>query len=230
MHYQGKNVIMICFVVALKSEAEKLLNSVENLKEITLADKKAFACNIRGVPAVIAICGVGKVSAALTTQLLIDEYHPDFIFNFGTCGGMNGNVEILKYYAVEKCCQFDFDLSELDDVSIGYIQEYDTVFFPAYTENLNFLNKTSLATADRFINSKRDVEIINELGCSIGDMEGGAIAQVCKSNKVPLVMIKGISDVNGSGIAPEQFYRNLKTVANGFPEIIFKAVDIICKK
>ena len=29
---------------------------------------------------------------------------------------MNKKVDILKYYAVDKCCQFDFDLRELEGV------------------------------------------------------------------------------------------------------------------
>ena len=115
---------MICFVIALQSEADSLLNRVENLKEIKLADKKAYTCTLCGTETVIAISGIGKVSAALTTQLLIDKYSPEYIFNFGTCGGMNESVQILKYYAIEKCCQYDFDLSELDNALTGKYWEY----------------------------------------------------------------------------------------------------------
>jgi hypothetical protein len=43
-------------------------------------------------------------------------------------------------------------------------------------------------------------------------------------------MIKGISDVHGNGTAQEQFFKNLKQVSLGFPNIIFNAVDEIYKK
>ncbi len=220
---------MICFVIALQSEADSLLNRAENLKEIKLADKKAYTCTLCGTQMVVAISGIGKVSAALTTQLLIDKYSPDYIFNFGTCGGMNDSVQILKYYAIQKCCQYDFDLSELDNVPVGYIQEYNTVYFNNYTNGLDFLEKRNLASADKFTNKDKDIALINSMNCSVCDMEGGAIAQVCTSNNVPLVMIKGISDVQGSGTAPEQFYKNLKTVGAGFPDVIISAVKSILK-
>ena len=220
---------MICFVIALQSEANSLLDRVENLKEIKLADKKAYTCTLCGAETVIAISGIGKVSASLTTQLLIDKYSPTHIFNFGTCGGMNESVQILKYYAIEKCCQYDFDLSELDNVPVGYIQEYDTVYFNTYTNGLDFLEKRNLASADKFTNKEKDIALINSMNCSVCDMEGGAIAQVCTSNNVPLVMIKGISDVQGSGTAPEQFYKNLKAVGAGFPNVIINAVKSILK-
>lgn len=221
---------MIGFVVALYSEAELLLNTLDNVEEFYIADKKAYSFNIYNQHAVLVISGIGKVSAALSTQLLIDKYTPDFIVNFGTCGGMDNKVEILKYYAVDKCCQFDFDLKELDGVPLGYIQEYKSVYFYPSLSGLEFLEKASLASADRFTNAKNDIDaIVNEVKCSLRDMEGGAIGQVCTSNNVPLFMIKGVTDVYGSGTAQEQFYKNLKQVGAGFPQIIIKAVESIIK-
>ena len=220
---------MICFVIALKKEAQELLNRAENLKEFLIADKPCYSCTLNGKEVIIAISGIGKVSAALTTQLLIDKYNPKFIFNFGTCGGMNNSVEILNYYLIDKCCQFDFDLRELDGVPLGYIQEYNTVYFDTYTNGLDFLKTSRVASADRFNNNIIDIDAINQIGCSLRDMEAGAIAQVCTSNNVPLVMVKGISDVYGNGTAQEQFYQNLLTVGKGFPDIILKVLDIISK-
>ena len=219
---------MIGIVVALPSEVKKLLEHVQELKSIKLADKTAYSCKLCGHDTVIAISGIGKVSAALTTQLLIDKFAPDFILNFGTCGGTNDSVKILNYYAINKCCQYDFDLRDLDGVPLGYIQEYDTVFFKANTDELS-LEKTSLASADRFTNKQIDVDSINEIGCSLCDMEGGAIAQVCTSNNTPLYIIKGITDVFDSGANEEQFFSNLNKVSEGFPTVIIRAVEEICK-
>lgn len=220
---------MIGIVVALYSEVKYLLEKVESLFEFKLADKRAFSCKINGKEVIIAISGIGKVSAGLTTQLIIDRYNPEFIINFGSCGGMNNSVKILNYYTIDKCCQFDFDLTDLENVPLGYIQEYDTVFFPTKVNGLEFLPNTSLATADRFICKDSDIKSINDLGCSVGDMEGGAIAQVCTSNDVPLYIIKGITDIVNNGTAQNQFFENLQTVTKGFPDIIFKAIKQIKK-
>lgn len=216
---------MFGIVVALKAEAKSLLNIAKIKKEFNLADKPAYLCEIDGKECVLVISGIGKVSAALTTQLLIDNYNLDFILNYGTCGGTNDNVKITNYYVVDKCCQYDFDLTDLDPVPIGYIQEYDTVFFQTHTNGINFLDKTSLASADRFTHKLTDIQTINDMGCSICDMEGGAIAQVCCSNSMPLVLIKGITDVYGSQTAPQQFMQNLSIVSNGFTAIIRKVIS-----
>ena len=218
---------MICFVVALKKEAELLLERSKNLKSFKIADKIAYSFNLEDKECVLVVCGIGKVSAGLTAQILIDKYNPSYIFNFGTCGGMNDSVKILNYYTVEKCCQYDFDVSAIDDVPVGYIQEYDRVYFDACVNGLDFLEKRNIASADKFTHKDEDVKIINDMNCSICDMEAGAIAQVCTSNNVPFVAIKGISDVHGKGTQPEQFFVNLKKVGDGFPDIIIKAINNI---
>lgn len=220
---------MFGIIIALHSEAKALLSSVENLKKIELIDKEAYMAEICGHKAVIAISGIGKVNAGLTTQLVIDKFNPDFILNFGTCGGMNDSVEILQYYAITKCCQFDFDLRELDGVPLGYIQDYDRVFFPTQTKGIEYLKTSVVASADRFNNSGIDIKSINDMGASLRDMEAGAIGQVCLSNAVPLYMIKGISDVYGSGTAQEQFFRNLNAVSEGFPKVVLTAISNIIK-
>lgn len=218
---------LYCFVVALKKEAQGLLNKATDLKEFNIADKPAYSCKLNDKDCIIAISGIGKVSSALTTQLLIDKYNPKFIINFGTCGGINNSVKILNYYAIEKCCQYDFDLSTLDNVPVGYIQEYDTVFFNTYTKGLDFLPKSIVASADKFTSKESDVNIINDMGCSVCDMEAGAIAQVCTSNEVPFIAIKGISDVHGSGVQEEQFYKNLSKVGENFPDVILKVLNAL---
>ena len=219
---------MIGIVIALHSEAQALLERVDNLCKINLLDKEAYSATINGRDVVIVISGIGKVNSGFVTQAIIDKYSPDFILNFGTCGGLNNSVEILNYYAIEKCCQYDFDLTELDPVPLGYIQDYDCVFFPTSTLGLENMKKSVLASADKFTSKKSDVDTINQMGCSLCDMEGGAIAQVCLSNKTPLYMIKGISDVHGSGTAQEQFFKNLKQVGANFPNIIIDAIEKIC--
>ena len=60
-------------------------------------------------------------------------------------------------------------------------------------------------------------------------MEGGAIAQVCTSNNVPVYIIKGVSDIHGNGTAQEQFFKNLQTVGDNFPLVIVKAIKNIAK-
>lgn len=221
---------MIGIIVALNSEAKTFKDIIENKTAVQLADKKGFVGKIDGKDVALFISGIGKVNAALTAQAVIDAYSPDYVINFGTAGGMNSNVEIMKYYIIDKCCQYDFDVSVLDNVPVGYIQDFNGIYFNCYTEELDFLPFSNVASGDRFNNDLNDIGTINGLNCSLRDMECGAIGQVCTSNNVPLIAIKGVSDVFGSGTAEEQFVKNLNDVSNGFKDIIKKVIRVLsCK-
>lgn len=211
---------VIGLVVALQKEALPFLSEINAIDAGSIANKKIYVGKVADKTIYLIISGIGKVSAALSTQILIDKYNPDVIINFGTVGGIDKGVVAKKYYAVEKCCQYDFDLSDLDDVSVGYIQDYDTVYFPVSTDKLENLDKVSLATSDRFTCKENDVNTVKQLQCSLCDMEGSAVAQVCVSNNTPVYIVKGVTDVFGSGANAEQFNENLKAVSSGFPHVI----------
>ncbi len=215
----------ICFVIALNSEAKSFLDVIENKKEIRIADKIAYTGTILNKKIVVAISGIGKVNASLTAQALIDKFSPDFVFNFGTAGGTNSSVQIKRYYLIDKCCQFDFDLFELDGVPVGYIQDYKGIFFKCYTHLIDFLPLAQVASADRFSDDVRDNQTINAMPCNLRDMEAGAIGQVCTANGVKFIAVKGVTDVYKNGTSAEQFVKNLNEVSHGFADVIKKILE-----
>lgn len=214
---------MIGIVVALNAEAKGVIEKTSAVEKTTKNGKKIYFGTLGNDNFVLIISGIGKVNAAFSTQYLLDNYPVEYIFNFGSCGGIKGKTDILKYYAVDKCCQYDFDLSALDNVPVGYIQDYDRVYFTPNTDKLNFLPTAGLASSDRFTEKEKDVKTVSDLGCSLFDMEGGAIAQVCTANDIPYYIFKGITDVHGSGNDQNTFFENLNKVCAGFYDIFVKA-------
>lgn len=216
----------ICFIVALEKECKYLLPHIKNANKTTLCDKNCYTGELNGLNVALIVCGIGKVNAAMSTQIAIDTFSPNSILNFGSAGGLNGKVKPLEFYQIEKCCQYDFDLSKIDNVPVGYIQDYDCVYFKAETTD-GFLPSVSLATSDRFTSEKSDLDVVASLSCSVFDMEGCAIAQVCRANNVKCHIIKGISDVNGSEIQAEQYFKNAEAVYKGLPETIITFTEYL---
>ena len=216
---------IIGIIVALHKEAENVITKTNANIEPAKNGKKIFTGTIKSHRFVLIESGIGKVNAALSAQYLIDNFPIDYIINFGSVGGISGKTETLEFYRVEKCCQYDFDLSAIDNVSVGYIQDYDSVYFYPNTDKLSFLKPANLATSDRFTEKQTDVDTVSDLGCNIFDMEGGAIAQVCTANNIPFYMFKGVTDIHGSWNDEKTFYRNLKAVCNGFYDILIKIFD-----
>ena len=217
---------MIGIVVALKPELNNLLNFASDIKEQNISGKTFITCKIANKDVCIAISNVGKVASAMTTQILIDNFSTSVIINFGSVGGLKDNVEALNLYSVEKCCQYDFDLSELDKCPVGFNQNYDSLYIDLDKRNFN-LKRVKLATSDRFTCKESDIALVNTVGADIYDMEGCAIAQVCLSNKIQLIMIKGVTDVYGSGIVSEQFIKNLNKVGELLSAKILEVIEKI---
>lgn len=154
---------------------------------------------------VIACCGgVGKVNAAMATQLCIDRFHPDLVLNVGVAGCFE-EVPIGTLVLAEGFMQHDFDTSAIDGPdALGLIATVNRKVLPtAYHEKAlaamdaaGLAYRTGLvATGDWFAVPGERVDFIREhfrpLLC---DMEGCAAAQVCYRNGVKFMAIKSVSD------------------------------------
>lgn len=200
---------MIGCVVAMDSEAEALLTQMEAENISTVYGKPVYAGKAFGKDVTLVICGVGKVNAAAGACAAIRK-GADVVLNFGVAGGLNDKTEVAEIYAIEKAVQYDFDLTQIDGGKIGTLDGETENFLPLLTPaSLDFARR-ALGTGDRFNDSAADHALLLELGCDIRDMEGGAIAEVCKYAGLPCAIVKSISDVYGSGSTTEQYRKNLK--------------------
>ena len=157
------------------------------------------------------VCGIGKVNAAAATMKAICE-GADEIWNVGLCGGFGDGMEVGDVYAVESAVEYDFDLAQLNGTRIGQLNEFDTPYLPLakieFPEGFAFASRI-LATGDRFNDSESDNDlIVRDLGASLRDMEGAAIAHVCTNAHVPFRSLKCVSDVAGKGSMTGQYEVN----------------------
>ena len=156
---------------------------------------------------VLVECGVGKVNAARTTQLLIDNYSVDYIINVGSAGAVNPNLKVKDVVIANSLIQYDFDLTGLGSYEAGEICdigkyiECDKKLVNILQNKLDYTEKDyntyvgKIGTADYFCaDSNRAIQIYEQFGVECVEMEGAAVAQVCLLDKVPFIVIRGISD------------------------------------
>ena len=152
---------------------------------------------------VIAVAGgVGKVNAAMATQLAICKYAPDLILDVGVAGCFR-NVEIGTLMLANAFIQHDVDTTAVGD-PIGMVSTVNCVEFPVDGFELakNALDKLGIAyiagigaTGDWFATgTERAREIEKTFHPLFCEMEGGAIAQVCYRNHVRFMALKSVSD------------------------------------
>ncbi|MDE5547931.1 MAG: 5'-methylthioadenosine/S-adenosylhomocysteine nucleosidase [Clostridia bacterium] len=200
---------MIGCVIAMDSEAEILLDSMEIESIQTALGKTMYSGKAFGQEILLVVCGVGKVNAAAGAALAITK-GADIVLNFGVAGGLNASTEVAKIYAIDKAVQYDFDCTQLNGSKVGTLDGETENFLPLYVPKGMEFPRRALGTGDRFNDSVTDHNLLIDLGCDIREMEGCAIVQVCKYAGVPCVSVKAVSDVYGSGSTTEQFRKNLK--------------------
>lgn len=200
---------MIGCVVAMDSEAEILLSQMETENILTVYGKTVHIGKAFGKDVLVVVSAEGKVNAAAGACAAIYA-GADVIFNFGVAGGLNARTGVGETYLIEKVVQYDFDITQLTGKQTGTLPNEEENFLPLSVPRGLGLPLRSLGTGDRFNDSPADHALLIELGCDVREMEAGAIAQVCKYAGVPVISVKAISDVYGSGSTTEQFAKNLK--------------------
>ena len=199
---------MIGVVIAMQSEADILLSQMSIERSMKVSGKDVYIGVAFEKEIALCICGVGKVNAALGTQLLISQFGVDKLFNFGVAGGLNAITTLCAVYQIGYAVQFDFDLTQLNGTKIGTLDEYTENYLALSSFRAPFDIKR-LGSADRFNDSPFDYELLTKtLNADIRDMEGGAIVQVALSSNIPVYSVKAISDVAGSGSTTEQYLAN----------------------
>ncbi len=200
---------MIGCVIATDSEAEILLDQMEIENSKTVFGKTVHFGKAFGHDVVLVTCGVGKVNAAAGACAAI-QTGADVLLNFGAAGGLNPETtEVGDVYLIEKAVQYDFDCTQLNGLPIGTLDGETENFLPLFCPPLPYPRR-ALGTGDRFNDSPADHSLLLSLGCDIREMEGGAIAEVCKYAGVPFAAVKAVSDVYGLGSTTEQFRMNCK--------------------
>lgn len=214
---------MIGVVIAMQSEADILLQQMNVHRSLTVSGKDIYVGTAFNKEIALCVCGVGKVNAALGTQLLISKFDATKLLNFGVAGGLDESTALCQVYQIGAAVQFDFDLVQLNGTKMGTLNEYTENYL-----NLNVFDEKfpvrKLGTADRFNDSIEDYRLLTqELQANIRDMEGAAIVQAAYAAQLPVYCVKAISDVAGSGSTTEQFLVNkdkaLQNLKEALPRI-----------
>ena len=189
----------IGMMYAMDGEIESLLKN-ENAR---LIEKVAGASFYQIRDNVIACAGgVGKVNAAMSTQLIISRYQPDVVLNVGVAGCFE-NVPIGTLVLATGFVQHDSDTTALGD-PVGLVSTVNMVTFPTSwqeksrlaMDKLGLPYRTGLvATGDWFAtDTPRSQWIFDTFHPLLCEMEGGAVAQVCHRNGMPFIALKPVSD------------------------------------
>lgn len=199
-------------IIGAMDEEVRILKEEMTIETRILKGKtEFFSGKLWDKDAVVVTCGIGKVNAAVCTQILIDDFKVHKVINVGVAGGIGEDIVPGDVVIAENLVQHDMDTTAFGD-KYGQIPRLDTFDFKCDPELIEAAKKACskieshksftgrIVTGDQFIADVKKIRWLkdefNALAC---EMEGGSIAQVCYLNSIPFVVIRSISDNANTG-------------------------------
>ncbi len=206
----------IGIIGAMVEEIELLHQHVQVTGSSTKAGITYYEGTLHGVQVVFCKSGVGKVNAAVCTQLLIDHGVDSVLFT-GVAGALDPELSVGDIVISTSCVQHDMDVTPLGfprgvipflDIPSEFAADERLVRIASEAAELHAKGKYrtgKVLSGDQFIASRDVVRALrDELGGACAEMEGAALAHVCAMNGIPYVVIRSMSD-KADGSAPESF-------------------------
>ena len=191
---------------AMAVEIATLKENMVDMKQSTRTGMVFYEGKLRGVDAVVVQSGIGKVNAAICTQILCDCFGVTHVVNTGIAGSLLAELDIGDLVISRDAIHHDFDL-HFWGRPIGQVPGFDVTAFPADEKMIELAYAAAevvnpghsrigrVASGDQFICSKEQKrKIITDTRGICAEMEGASIAHTAYRNGVPFVIIRAISD------------------------------------
>lgn len=223
---------MIGIIVAMQSEAKHLKSNIDNPIIKKISNVEFTIGKIYGREVCIAISGIGKVLAAITTEAMILNFRPDFIISTGVAGGLDKDLKIGDVAVAKNLVQHDMDTTSLGDAK-GLISGVNKVYFETDKDITNIIIEViekhniqyklgTIASGDTFINGSKGDAIKREFNAISCEMESASVSLVCYQNDVKFACFRAISD-NSDDNSHKDYDKNL-TKACEISSIILKEI------
>ncbi|MDW2797071.1 5'-methylthioadenosine/adenosylhomocysteine nucleosidase [Clostridium boliviensis] len=198
---------MLGIIGAMDVEVAEIKESMNDVTVETIAAMDFYKGILKGLEAVVVRCGIGKVNAAICTQILADHYHVSAVINTGIAGSLKNEINIGDVVLSTDVVHHDMDATGFG-YPAGQIPQMKEFSFHA-DENLRNLAencckevnpevgifKGRVVSGDQFVSDRvKKTWISDTFKGFCTEMEGAAIAQTAHLNHIPFLVIRAISD------------------------------------
>lgn len=197
----------IGIIGAMEIEVNALKEQMNMTKVQTIASMNFYEGTYHQKPVVIVRSGIGKVNAAVCTQILIDRFGVGMVINTGIAGSLQAQINIGDIVVSTEALQHDMDATGFG-YAPGVIPQMDLSVFPADLSLIELavsmchevnpdiqIHPGRIVSGDQFISHHDKKEFIKSNFAGLcTEMEGAAIAQSAWLNHIPFVILRAISD------------------------------------
>ena len=198
---------MLGIIGAMDEEVAMIKAQLTDVQVETRAAMDFYKGKLEGKEVVVVRSGIGKVNAAMCTQILADIYGVTGVVNTGIAGSLKAEIDIGDIVLSSDALQHDMDATGFG-YEPGVIPRMPVSCFEADKRLVKAAEDACkeavpevgifagrIVSGDQFI-SDRQVKnrITAQFGGMCTEMEGAAIAQAAYLNSIPFVIIRAISD------------------------------------
>lgn len=218
---------VIAILGAFPEEIRFLLTQIQDVKQEFIQRTSFTTGTLRGKRVVVALTGIGKVNAATTTMLAIEHFRPKVVLFTGIAGGihpqmMPGDIVIGKQVAYHDYGTLSSSGMQRGPTRDPVTHTENPLYFPCDTAWVKLAERSSekiswekivtgngsrvptvrtglIVTGDVFVASDSATrELYASMKADATEMEGAAVAQVCYQQRVPVLIIRSMSDNAGN--------------------------------
>jgi 5'-methylthioadenosine nucleosidase len=169
---------------------------------------------------------IGSVPAALLTHAVISRFSPARLINAGTAGGFQSRGGAIGdvYLGASPVVFHDRRIALPGFEAMG-VGSFPVESDAALAAKLG-VKVGAVTTGDSLDATPEDLKRMNASGAHVKEMEAAAVAWVCERHKVPLVLIKAITDlVDHHEDTADQFTRNYALAVQQLSAVLGRAVE-----
>ena len=221
----------IAIIGAMQQEIALLQSRLSDTKTDTVAHIGITRGKLAGKPVLLAQSGIGKVNAAITTTLLINQYNAAYIINTGSAGGLQGGMKQGDVVIGTQTAHHDADATAFG-YAIGQIPQLP----PRFDSDATLVEHAAhaatafdgatvhhglIVSGDQFINSADKIASIRTHfpDALAVEMEAAAIAQTAYQFSRSCVIVRALSDL-ADGEAEYSFEQFLQTASVHSAEMV----------
>ncbi|MGN0275752.1 MAG: 5'-methylthioadenosine/adenosylhomocysteine nucleosidase [Hominisplanchenecus sp.] len=197
----------IGIIGAMEVEVKTLKEKMQIQRVVNKAGMEFCEGALEGQQVVIVRSGVGKVNAAVCTQILIDDFAVKAVINTGIAGSLKAEINIGDLVVSDDLVHHDMDAVNFG-YPLGQIPQMEVFSFQADEKLAALAEKVCrevnpdiqvfhgrVVSGDQFIADKETKKrIVDHFDGYCTEMEGAAIAQTAYLNQVPFIVLRAISD------------------------------------
>jgi adenosylhomocysteine nucleosidase len=234
----------VAVVGAMPEEIRLLTEALTKKEVIEKSGVTFYKGKLNGQKIVVLKSGVGKVNAAYSTTILLENFPVQKVIFIGVAGGLHPNSYPGDMVIGEAVFHHDYARHLAEEYLVNPTRnpttnELNPLYFPCDTTLVALAQQSSLnaelvkvdgripkifsgniATGDVFVsNSEKAKWLYEDFNALATEMEGAALGQICYQRNIPFIVIRSCSD-NANNQAHLDFGAFMKPAAENSIRVV----------